>query len=198
MKILKRFFALLILVAAFSGAATANRYEVDHTRSSVKWNGKKVTGEHYGSIGLKSGMLEMKDGHISAATMAMDMTTIVCEDITDAGSNGRLVGHLKSDDFFSVEKFPMATFVLTQVKMVKGNEYDFTGNLTIKGITHPVTFRATAVAEGTMLRSSGKIVVNRAKYDVKFGSGSFFTGLGDNLIYDDFTLDFALVAEKKS
>lgn len=155
MNILKPIFALLILVAVFSGAATAKQYEVDHTRSSVKWNGKKVTGEHYGSIRLKSGMLEMKDDLISAATMEMDMTTIVCEDITDAGSNGRLVGHLKSDDFFSVEKFPTASFILTQVKKVKGNEYDFTGNLTIKGITHPVTFRATAVTEGNLLRSSG-------------------------------------------
>ncbi len=198
MNILKRFFALLILVAVFSGVAEANQYEVDNTRSSVKWNGKKVTGEHYGSIKLKSGKLEMKNDLISAATMVMDMSTIVCEDITDAGSNGRLVGHLKSDDFFSVEKYPAASFVLTQVKKVKGNEYDFTGNLTIKGITHPVTFRATTVTEGALLRSSGKIVVNRAKYDVKFGSGSFFTGLGDNLIYDDFTLDFVLVAVKKS
>jgi polyisoprenoid-binding protein YceI len=197
MKSMKRLIMVFVAVAGLALVAPGAQYEVDQSRSSVKWNGKKVTGEHYGTIGLKSGTLEVKNNTISAATMVMDMQAIVCEDLTDAGINARLVGHLKSDDFFSVEKFPVSSFLLTKVVKVAGNEYDFTGNLTIKGITHPVTFRATAVTEGDLLRSSGKIVVNRAKYDVKYGSGSFFSGLGDKMIYDDFTLDFSLVAKKK-
>jgi polyisoprenoid-binding protein YceI len=194
---MKKLLLVVLALAVYAGVSASTRYEVDLTRSSVKWNGKKVGGEHYGTIGLKSGSLEMKDEVITSANMVMDMNAMVCEDLTDAGINARLIGHLKSDDFFSVEKFPTATFVLTGVKKVAGNEYDFTGNLTIKGITQPLTFRATASTEGSLLKSSGRMVINRAKYDVKYGSGSFFTGLGDRLIYDDFTLDFTLVAQKK-
>ena len=122
------------------------------------------------------------------------MNTIVVQDIKDAGTNGKLTGHLKSDDFFGVEKFPVSSLVLTGVKKLSGDNYEFTGNLTIKGITHPLTFTAMSVLKGNSLHSTGKITINRAKYDIRYGSGSFFQGLGDKMIYDDFTLEFNLVA----
>ena len=123
--------------------------------------------------------------------------SILNEDIKDAATNGRLIGHLKPDDFFSVEKFPVSKLQLREIKTLAGNEFEYTGDLTIKGITHPVTFRAVTVAEGNFLKAKGKITVNRAKYDVRYGSGAFFSNLGDKLIYDDFTLDFNIEAEKK-
>jgi len=184
----------VLLFAA--GILYAGDYAVDISRSSVKWLGKKVTGEHTGTISIKSGQLNVKNGDITGGTIEIDMNTITDLDLKDAEWNARLVGHLKSDDFFAVEKFPVSTFRLTGVKKLSGNESEFSGNLTIKGITHPVTFRATVTTEGNVLTSAGQLVINRAKFNIRYGSGSFFQGLGDKMIYDEFTLDFNLVASE--
>lgn len=197
MKNIVKIFVFIAAMVAFQTGVSAQQFTVDNALSTVKWNGKKVTGEHYGTIKIQGGTLEVKNSAVTSAQVSMDMNSIVCEDLTDAGVNAKLVGHLKSDDFFSVEKFPVSKLSLTGVKKLTGNEYEFTGDLTIKGITHPVTFKATSALEGKLLKSAGKIVINRAKYDIRYGSGSFFTGLGDKMIYDDFTLDFTLVAKSK-
>lgn len=191
--------ASVVLFAVIHGAGTlrAETFRVDPVKSIVRWNGKKVTGEHHGTIAIKSGVLDVVNKAVTGGTVEMDMTSILNEDIKDAATNGRLIGHLKSDDFFSVEKFPVSKLQLREIKTLAGNEFEYTGDLTIKGITHPVTFRAVTVAEGNFLKAKGKITVNRAKYDVRYGSGAFFSNLGDKLIYDDFTLDFNIEAEKK-
>jgi polyisoprenoid-binding protein YceI len=187
-------FTLIFLVAGIAGQP--NDLIIDYSKSIVSWNGKKVTGEHSGKIQIKNGNLVLKQNEITGGTLEMDMNSITNEDLKDAGMKQRLVGHLKSDDFFSVAKFPVSTLVLTNVKKLSPNESEFTGNLTIKGITNPVTFKATTSLGGNELKANGKLVINRAKYDVRYGSGSFFEGLGDRLIYDDFTLEFNLVANR--
>jgi polyisoprenoid-binding protein YceI len=101
----------------------------------------------------------------------------------------KLVGHLKSDDFFGVEKFPTSELIITESAPFKNNEATVTGKLTIKGITHPVTFKAVKVGTGY----TALITVDRTKYDIKYGSGKFFDSLGDKMIYDEFTLDVKLV-----
>jgi polyisoprenoid-binding protein YceI len=136
----------------------------------------------------------VKDGKISGGTFVMDMTTIVNEDIESESMNDRLIGHLKSDDFFSVEKHPAAKLVLKEAEHKGGDDYTFTGHLTIKEITHPVSFGAVSSVEDGKLTSKGKIEVDRTLYDIKFRSGKFFSDLGDKLIYDTFTLDFNVVA----
>jgi polyisoprenoid-binding protein YceI len=145
---------------------------------------------------MKSGIFDVTNKTITGGSVEIDMTSILNEDIKDAAMNGRLVGHLRSDDFFSVEKFPVSRLQLREIKNLTGNEVEYTGDLTIKGITHPVTFRAITVVDGNILKANGKITVNRAKYDVRYGSGAFFSNLGDKLIYDDFTLDFSIEAVK--
>jgi polyisoprenoid-binding protein YceI len=187
-----------VLFAAFHGTGTlqAETFRVDQANSIVRWNGKKVTGEHHGTIAMKSGIFDVTNKTITGGSVEIDMTSILNEDIKDAAMNGRLVGHLRSDDFFSVEKFPVSRLQLREIKNLTGNEVEYTGDLTIKGITHPVTFRAITVVDGNILKANGKITVNRAKYDVRYGSGAFFSNLGDKLIYDDFTLDFSIEAVK--
>lgn len=192
-----KFAVFTSLMWLISANLMASSFVVDRASSQVKWKGKKVTGEHYGQIRIQSGTVEVNGNAIAAAAVEMDMNSIAVEDLKDDGMNAKLVGHLKSDDFFSVEKFPSSRLVLTGVKALGNNEAELTGNLTIKGITHPVKFGVKTVIEGNTLKSSGVITVNRAKYDIRYGSGSFFTGLGDKMIYDDFTLDFSLVANKK-
>lgn len=188
---LSSIFFLLFSIAFFSQAQS---FVVNKNASQVKWNGKKVTGEHHGTINLANGTLQVANGQVASGSFEMDMASIVNEDLTDAGYNKRLVDHLKSDDFFSVENHPVSRLTISSVKKLGGNEYEYTGNLTIKGITNPVTFTANTSVNGNALKAEGKMVVNRTKYDIKFRSGTFFQNLGDNLIYDDFTLDFTLVA----
>lgn len=187
-------FFILFSVASYSDAQS---FTVNNQQSTVKWNGKKVTGEHYGGINFKSGTLQVKDGQVSGGMFEIDMNSITVEDITDENTNARLKGHLKSDDFFSVNTHPVSKLNITGVKKLSGNEYEFNGNLTIKAITHPITFKATTSVNGSSLQAEGRMVVNRAQYDIKFRSGSFFQNLGDNLIYDEFTLDFKLVAQQQ-
>ena len=186
------------MVAVFTIHLFASEYKVDKTKSTVKWNGKKVTGQHYGTIDLKNGSLEVEGNKIKSGTFQMDMTSIVNEDLKDESTNRKLVGHLKSDDFFSVDKHPVSIFVLKKAEHKSGNAYSFTGDLTIKGITHPITFDAEVDINKGQLKANGKMEVDRTLYDIKFRSGKFFPNLGDNLIYDTFTLDFDIVANASS
>lgn len=194
MKTIKKLASIVFIIFGVVAFTNAQSFVVNNGQSTVKWTGKKVGGEHYGTIKFSSGTLQVSNGQVSTGVFEMDMTSIVCEDITNEGSNQRLVNHLKSDDFFSVETNPKSRMTITGAKKTSGNEYEFTGTLTIKGISNPITFKAKTDVSGSTLKASGIIVVDRAKYDIKFRSASFFQNLGDNLIYDDFTLDFTIVA----
>ena len=119
------------------------------------------------------------------------MNTLNCKDLEDAEWNGKLVGHLRSDDFFSVDKFPIATLTITESTTFNNGEAQVKGNLTIKGITHPTSFKVKKTDKGYM----ATVTVDRTKYNVKYGSGKFFDNLGDNMIYDEFTLDVKIVVE---
>lgn len=194
MKTIGKITGTIALIAVLAIQVLAADYKLDKSNSKVKWKGKKVTGEHYGTIDLKSGNLEVESNKIKSGTFQMNMTTIVNEDLTNESMNKKLVGHLKSDDFFSVDAHPAATLVIKEVKHKSGTTHSFSGDLIIKGITNPVIFDAEVVIDGDKLRTKGKIEVDRTLYDIKFRSGRFFSDLGDNLIYDTFTLDFDVVA----
>jgi polyisoprenoid-binding protein YceI len=191
MKTTKFFIAGLILLT--SSSIFAQNYTVDAKKSSVKWFATKVTGKHNGSISLKSGEMTLKSGRIESGTFVIDMNTIVNEDLTDAGYNQKLVGHLKSDDFFGVATYPEAKLVITKSTEFKDNKAIVQGNLTIKGKTNMITFDALKVGQNYQ----AKIVVDRSKYDVKYGSTSFFEGLGDKAISNEFTLEVNLVVNAK-
>lgn len=175
----------------------ATEYIVDKGASKVKWEAKKVTGMHNGSIAFASGTIVGIGDKISGGTFVIDMKSMANDDITDAGMKAKLMGHLASDDFFSIEKFPEAKMEIKKVTAVAGDEFKFLVDLTIKGITNPVEFNAKVTASGDKLSADGVITVNRTLYGIKYGSGSFFQGLGDKVIYDDFTLAFSVVAQKK-
>lgn len=183
-------------IAALSFTNGTSTYKVDAGQSSVAWTGKKVTGSHTGFVKISSGSLTLKDEKITAGTFDMDMNSITNTDVADKGYNEKFVGHLKSDDFFSSAKYPKATFVLTKATSKGSDNYDVTGNLTIKNITNEVTFPAMIKADGKQLKASAKITVDRTKFDIKYGSGSFFDNLGDKAIDNNFILDVNLVASK--
>lgn len=173
---------------------------VNEQNSTINWRGEKVTGEgHYGTIGLSEGELYLVNDQIVGGSMVIDMEEIIVEDITDAESNAKLVGHLKSDDFFSVSTYPEATFEMAQIKKIEDAapgepNYTISGNLTIKGITHGLTFPATVEVNEDNLTAKANFSFDRALYEVRFGSGSFFDDLGDNMIRDEIELDLELYA----
>lgn len=189
--------ALVVMFIGFSVILNAAEYTVDKSNSKVKWEAKKVTGKHDGSIAFANGSILVTDNKISGGTFVIDMKSMANDDITDAGMKAKLMGHLASDDFFSFEKFPESKMVIKKVTLVSGDEYHFLVDLTIKGITNPIEFNAKSTVNGDKLIAEGVITVNRTLFGIKYGSGSFFQGLGDKVIYDDFTLTFNVVAQKK-
>ncbi len=193
---MKKFFFLPLLAIVAMSAYAPTSYKVDTSASSIVWTGYKVTGKHTGTVKVQSGDLAFDNGVLTGGSFSIDMTSINCTDLEGEWA-GKLIGHLKGDDFFGVTKYPTAKFVITRVipQDTKGN-YKVLGNLTIKETTKEVKFLGTATETAGVVNASGKIVVDRSDYDVKYGSGSFFDGLGDKTIYDDFDLQIALVAKK--
>jgi polyisoprenoid-binding protein YceI len=169
-------------------------FEIVNAQSSVNWTGKKVTGAHNGTIDIKDGTLTLNNGTLTGGNFVIDTTSIKILDITDPDTNAQFAGHLFSADFFAADSFPAATFDITRIDQAKDGDHLITGNLTIKGITHPLSFPADVQVSPDQITASGKIIVDRTKYDMKFRSGNFFTNLGDTLIYNEFELDVQLTA----
>ena len=169
----------------------AKKAVIDTVASTIMWTGKKVGGQHQGTINLKSGELKIEGNSIEGGTFIIDMNSIKDTDLTDPSYNAKLVGHLKSDDFFSVEKFPEAKFVITKTTKSTGNQQTITGNMTIKGITHPVSFEVQKSGN----TYEAHIIVDRSKYNVRYGSNSFFDNLGNKVIDNNFLLDVTLAVK---
>ncbi|ALW85697.1 lipid-binding protein [Hymenobacter sedentarius] len=182
-------------VAATAAVAS---YQVQPQLSTIGWTGKKIGGQHSGTINLKGGQVLVKGTQITGGTFVVDMTSIKNTDLTDADYNAKLVGHLKSDDFFGVEKNPTATFVITSIKPLKGdatgNNATITGNLTIKGKTNPLSFPAKVGVKNGVAAASGTASIDRTKYDVTFGS-TLFGAAADKAVDDTFALSFNVIAK---
>ncbi|MEM8859185.1 MAG: YceI family protein [Chloroflexota bacterium] len=171
-------------------------YAIVTSDSVLNWKGAKAVGDfHTGTIDITEGVLEVVDGALASGSFVMDMTTMVSTDLS-GGMADRLVGHLKSDDFFSVDSFPTAELVITSAEPAGDGQYNVIGDLTIKGITNPIEFVATATEGDGQLTAAADLVFDRALYDVQFGSGSFFSDLGDDLINDEIEISVELVAAK--
>ncbi len=189
-------FAALIGVSAMSFTAKTSDYKVDSKQTKVTWKGTKVVGEHTGNISVSEGKIVTTGKNFTGGTFVMDMNSITNTDMTDAEYRDKLVGHLKSEDFFGTEKHKTAVLVVKSATRASGDQYNVKGDLTIKGITKPVEFPATVVVSDKDVKAKAKIVVDRTKYDIKYGSGSFFDGLGDKAISNEFELNIDLVAKK--
>ncbi len=151
--------------------------------SKVTWKGYKVTGSHQGSIAIKEGQLTFKDEKLVGGEFTIDMSSIENTDL-EGDYKAKLEGHLKSDDFFGVEKFPTATLVFKKVKSTGKNSYEVTADLSIKDKTNPVTFDISIYGN----KATANIKIDRTKFDVRYGSTSFFDDLQDKAIYDEFDL----------
>ena len=169
---------------SYSQSLTANK-----TLSMIRWYGEELTGKtHFGNLSFKEGQIELQDGLIIGGTFVVNMTSLSVEDLS-GGAKARLEGHLRSDDFFSVDKYPEATLKITQKAKFEGDVQKLYGELTVKGIKHGVDFTIILRDKKTAIAN---LTFDRSVYNVRFRSGSFFQNLGDKLILDDIRLEVSL------
>lgn len=174
-------------------------YEIDTKESKVVWTGSKITGSsHTGHISIDNGTMDVQGKTITGGNLNIDMNSIVVTDIEDEKSNNKLVGHLKNDDFFSVDKYPNASFQISSIEKTDVSEYKVVGKLTMKGKTGEISFPAKINISGGKITAYGTAQVDRTKWGIRYGSGSFFDGLGDRAIRDNFEIKFELSAKESS
>ena len=165
----------------------AQEKKIDAASSKIHWLGKKVTGQHEGNISLKSGSLTLDNGKVTGGTFVVDMTSMTCTDL-EGGSAKKLIGHLSSDDFFGVATHPEAKLVFTQVTGKGNGVYAVIGDFTIKGITNEASFELNVAGNEAM----AKVIIDRSKHNVRYGSNSFFDNLGNKAIDNNFELEVTL------
>jgi len=176
--------ALIIATVSFAFTNIEDgTVEVKVEKSKVAWKGYKVTGSHEGNIALKNGALTFKEGKLVGGEFTIDMNSIQNTDL-EGEYKAKLEGHLKSDDFFGVTKYPDAKLVFKTVKSTGKNSYEVTGDLTIKEKTNPITFDLSVYGN----KATANVKIDRTKFDVRYGSTSFFDDLKDKAIYDEFDL----------
>ncbi|MBX2952821.1 MAG: YceI family protein [Leadbetterella sp.] len=178
--------------APVSSVSTGQKYRVDTKESVVTWKGSMLMGSngHTGYVYLSKGELTVENGQVTGGTVEVDMNTI--EEETH-GSDNDLVRHLKDSDFFDVKKFPTSAITITRVSSTPG---EVTGNLTIKGITHSVTFPAEIEVSDSLIKASGRLVIDRTKWGVLYKSGKFYGFLADETISDSIEFQIDIVAKK--
>lgn len=180
--------AIVAVITMSFGIISNGKKEINTSDSIVNWVGEKEIGSgHAGTLHIKEGSLEFANDKLVGGMVVVDMTTLTVTDL-EGGKKEKLEGHLKADDFFGTAKFDSSKIIFTKVVSEDGN-YVVTGDLTIKGITETITFDLS-VAGNT---ASAKLSVDRTKFGVKYGSSSFFDGLKDKAIKNEFELNVSLV-----
>jgi hypothetical protein len=180
---------LIGLVLLNFGFTQAQRLNADLAQSNIRWYGEELTGKtHFGDLSFKAAQIELQDGVITGGIFIVDMMSLSVEDLSGPGKT-KLEGHLRSDDFFSVERNPEAKLKINQKAKLESNEQKLHGELEIKGIQHPIDFTMTLVDNNSAL---AELTFDRSKYNIRFRSGSFFENLGDKLIIDDIRMEVRL------
>lgn len=200
--------------------AEASSIKIDEAQSKVIWNGRKPGGEHHGNIAIEDGTVQLRDDEIVGGTILMDLNTINVEDL-EGEDKQKLEGHLKSPDFFYVEQFPTAKFVITKVEEftgevsaeeqpqdVENNEgfdgyvlanptHKVTGNLTLRDTTLSITIPAEIEVEENAVKAKSRFVIDRSKWNVNFMDESGVTAEAkDKFIYNKVNVGFDIVAQK--
>ncbi|MFP4846585.1 YceI family protein [Winogradskyella sp. PE311] len=183
--------------AAAVAEASAVTFKANSDKSTIMWKGFKPTGSHAGTISLSNGTVNVNNGILESGNFTIDMASIAVTDIpAEEEGNAKLKGHLTSADFFNVEAFPTAKFEVTGLATVEGKTM-LSGNLTMKDKTNNISFPVTSSIDGnTMTLKSETFTIDRSKWNVEYGSKSFFDNLGDKFINDDIELTINLVADK--
>jgi len=173
---------------------------VDCGRSRLEWAGRNVFKKHYGTIEIAGGEIVVEGGAVRAGSITIDMSTIRVLDLTDREENKLLTRHLKSDDFFDVERFPTAGFELAECGAIAGAtpgspNHLIKGKMTIKGITKEISVPAIIVpGDNGCVNAHACFDIDRTEWNVCYGSGKFFEMLGMHLVNDAISLELFIAA----
>jgi len=169
-------------------------YIVLNNKSVVAWEGTKAVGDsHNGTIQISAGKFMIKEGKFLQGKMNLNLTEMTCLDLKDAEKNSDLIGHLSSEDFFDVAKFPTASIVINDASDLNNVK----ASVTIKGITNEEVFPLIMSKDGEIVKIQAVLTLDRTKYGVKYNSKNFFKNLGDKVINDEITLKVDLQAKKR-
>lgn len=195
---MKKFAFLLSLSFLIFSFTTPHivSFKVDTEKSNLKWTGSKITASHYGNIDISKGIIMIDHGKLAAANFTIDMTSITNTDIKDKGKSDYLVSHLKNEDFFDVEKFPKADFKMITASKLPNGKHKVIGELNIKNFKDVITFELDLTERNNTVAASGKFSFDRTKFDIIYGSGTFFDNLGDKAIDNEVIVEFNIVATK--
>lgn len=176
-----------ILIAGAIAGFNAFGAEIDTKKSSLVWKGTKVTGEHTGTLAFKAGEAKIEDGKWVGGEFSVDLNSLTVTDLSGDWAK-KFLGHMKSADFFAVEKYPVS-----KLKITKANGNTLTGDLTIKDKTHPISFQYEKNGSAYV----GSFKFDRTKYGMIYNSGNFFKDLGDKLIHNEVSVKFKMVPKQK-
>lgn len=187
----------VVCIATLSLAQSLT-YQVDVEKSKLDWEGHRFFGGmHTGNINLYTGKLSVLDGKLNAGVFQIDMNSIEVTDISGEPAE-RLTAHLKTDDFFDVEKFPYANFRLKHIDYADDKRAAIVGEISIRGITQQISFPAEITIEGDQLHAVARgIRVDRTVHDSQYGSINFFRDLGRKIVHNEFVLNVELFATKE-
>jgi polyisoprenoid-binding protein YceI len=197
---MKAFFlsaALLTTTAFAQNKPMLTAYTVDTEKTTVTYTGKKITGQHSGTVNVKNGNLVFTGPELTGGEIVVDMKSMTVTDLAgDPETANKFLGHMRSPDFFNTAIYPESRLVIKKTKMV-GKDLEVTGDLTMIGQTKPVAFKVTDWKwTDKVVTGKSKVIVDRTKYGLKYGSSSFFKSLGDKAINNEFILDIVLHATR--
>jgi rhodanese-related sulfurtransferase len=185
------------------GELVTGRYEIDQAASLAEWMGRNLFNRHVGTVELGPGSIELKDGLLAGGHLTVDMTTLRCTDIADPELNARLIAHLKSDDFFSTEKYPNAELHILAATIrpgVKPDEpnYQIRGDLMLRGAINPVDFSAVVARKPeSAFTAQARLDIDRTLWGAIYGSAKFFGRLGQHLVNDVVHLYLKVVTKER-
>lgn len=190
--------AILSVLTLFAMATTPHidNVRVNTKNSTIKWIGSKIASSHEGNVKIAKGVLAIEHGSLVGGEFSIDMNSIICTDLKADQGGDKIVKHLKNEDFFNVEEFPLAIVRIVSVKRAEGTVHEILADLTIKGITNPIKFQANIDINGKNFQATANMKIDRTKWDIKYGSGSFFDNLGDKAILDNIEFDILLLSVK--
>ncbi|WP_431136102.1 YceI family protein [Psychroserpens mesophilus] len=189
--------------AAAVSESTSEKFTVNVAESAIEWKGFKPTGTHNGTINLDNGVFKTDDGKLQSGTFLIDMSSITVNDLEAGDGKEDLEAHLKGtvegkeNHFFDVTKFPSAAFEITGTESLAAGKTRLSGNLSIKGQKHNISFPVNITNNGDQITiESDSFTIDRTKWNVNYGSKSIFEDLGDKFINDDIEIKINIKAKK--
>ena len=174
-------------------------HRIDVEKNRIEWTGRNLTSAHSGTIKLHAGQIEVRDGRPVRGEFTLDMESTENLDVPDSKMRQILIDHLKSDDFFDVQRFPTVEFRLSKIMALlgarRGNpNWEVTGELTLKSVTNQIVFPAIiGLTSDGLIVAEAHFDIDRTRWNVLYGSGKFYEKLGKHLVNDEVSLALKLV-----